>query len=63
MKLKFKNKIIVFLDSNHEWLKLAGKGSGKAGGSNQPARHSTGTLTNDKNDGKKGGKGGTKKGR
>ena len=40
-------------------------GGKERGGSNQPARHSTGTLTtwNDKNDGKKGGKGGTKKGR
>ena len=33
------------------------------GGSNQPARHSSGTFIIDKNDGKKGGKGGTKKGR
>ena len=39
-----------------------GNGGGKWGGSNQPARHSTGTFTNDKNNGKKGGKGGTRKG-
>ena len=38
-----------------------GKEGGKGGGSNQTARHSTGTLTNDKIDCKKGGKGGTKK--
>ena len=39
-----------------------GNGGGKWGGTNQPARHSTGTLANDKIDGKKGGKGGTRKG-